>query len=211
MNIVKSLVDLYLKGGVMMWPILFLCLVGVAVIIERFWYMHRITMDAAEFMRDIRQAVLKKNIKQAVEMCDQHRGPIATLLKAGLLRYGRPMEEIEHAIENAAIHEVGQLEKRLAWLATTANISPMLGFLGTVSGMIKSFDQLARVGLGNPAAVAKGISEALITTAAGLIVAIPMQMFYNYFTQKVAAFVRDMEISSGMLIETMKELQASKD
>ena len=206
MTIINQIIALYLKGGIMMWPILLLLLIGVAVIIERLWYMHRIKLDTAEFMRDIRQAVLKKNIKQAVEMCEQYRGPIATLLKAGLLRYGRPTEEIEHAIENAAIHEVGQLEKRLAWLATGANISPMFGFLGTVTGMIKSFDKLAAVGLGNPAAVAKGISEALITTAAGLIVAIPLQIAYNYFIQRVSAFVRDMEISSGMLMETVREV-----
>lgn len=205
MNVINSIINMYVKGGIMMWPILLLCLIGVAVIIERIWYMYRIKVDTAEFMRDIRQAVLKKNIKLAVELCEQNRGPIATLLKAGLLRYGRPMEEIEHAIESAAIHEVGQLEKRLAWLATGANLAPMFGFLGTVTGMIKSFEQLAAVGLGNPAAVARGISEALITTAAGLIVAIPLQVAYNYFIQRVAEFVRDMEISSSMLMETVRE------
>jgi biopolymer transport protein ExbB len=133
---------------------------------------------------------------------------VASVTKAGLLRYGHTREDIEKTIENAALYELDRLEKRLGVLATTANVAPMLGFLGTVTGMIKSFGTLAEQGLTNPAAVAIGISEALITTASGLIIAIPAQLAYNWFTTKVTRFVRDIETASNMLLETFIEMDA---
>ena len=110
-------------------------------------------------------------------------------------------------MESVALHEVSKLEKGLWILATVANVAPLLGFLGTVSGMIASFDALAEVGLGNPQAVAGGISEALITTAAGLAIAFPVQALYNYFTNKVSVLGLDMETSSSMLLETFNEIE----
>ena len=118
-------------------------------------------------------------------------------------------EDVEKTIENAALFEMGRLERNLVWLATIANVSPLLGFFGTVAGMIKSFDALAEAGLSNPGLVAAGISEALITTAAGLAVAIPAQLAYNFFMSKINKFVRDIEISTNMLLETFGEMQRS--
>jgi biopolymer transport protein ExbB len=115
-----------------------------------------------------------------------------------------------NAIENAALYELDRLEKRLGVLATTANVAPMLGFLGTVAGMIKSFATLAEQGLTNPAAVAVGISEALITTATGLIIAIPAQLVYNWYTTKITRFVRDIETASNMLVETFTEMDSQR-
>jgi len=103
--------------------------------------------------------------------------------------------------------ETTRLERGLAVIATAANIEPMLGFLGTVTGMIGSFDALAKSGLSNPGLVAAGISEALITTASGLIIAIPMQLAYNYFTTRINRFVRDVETSTNMLLETYGEME----
>ena len=117
---------------------------------------------------------------------------------------------IEKTIENAALYELDRLEKRLGVLATTANVAPMLGFLGTVAGMIKSFATLAEQGLTNPAAVAVGISEALITTATGLIIAIPAQLIYNWYTTKITRFVRDIETASNMLVETFTEMDSQR-
>ena len=132
-----------------------------------------------------------------------------SILKAGLLKYGQPKEDVEKTIENAALFEMGRMERNLVWLATIANVSPLLGFFGTVAGMIKSFDALAEAGLSNPGLVAAGISEALITTAAGLAVAIPTQLAYNYFMNKINKFVRDIETSTNMLLETFGEMQRS--
>jgi biopolymer transport protein ExbB len=131
-------------------------------------------------------------------------------MKAGLLRYGHTREDIEKTIENAALYELDRLEKRLGMLATTANVAPMLGFLGTVTGMIKSFATLASSGLTNPGAVAAGISEALLTTAAGLMIAIPAQLAYNWYTTKINRFVRDIETATNMLMETFIEMDSQR-
>ena len=162
-------------------------------------------------MTKIRKALLvNRNVKEAIKICEQGKGPVASVMKAGLLRYGHPREDIEKTIENAALYELDRLEKRLGVLATTANVAPMLGFLGTVAGMIKSFATLAEQGLTNPAAVAVGISEALITTATGLIIAIPAQLVYNWYTTKITRFVRDIETASNMLVETFTEMDSER-
>jgi biopolymer transport protein ExbB len=192
-----------------MWPILLFSLLALAVIIERFIVFHRAKVNVNEFLTKVRKALLvNRNVKEAIKVCEQYRGPVASVTKAGLLRYGHDRQDIEKTIENAALYELDRLERRLGILATTANVEPMLGFLGTVSGMIKSFGTLATQGLSNPGAVAAGISEALITTAAGLIVAIPAQLAFNWFTTKVTRFVRDIETASNMLMETFIEMDS---
>lgn len=197
----------FIQGGLFMWPLLFFSLLALTIIIERIIVFHKAKINVNEFLTKVRKALLvNRNVKEAIKVCEQYRGPVASVVKAGLLRYGHDREDIEKTIENAALYELDRLEKRLGGLATTANVAPMLGFLGTVSGMIKSFGTLATQGLSNPGAVAAGISEALITTAAGLIIAIPAQLAYNWFTTKVTRFVRDIETASNMLMETFIEM-----
>ena len=201
--------DLFRQGGIFMWPLLFFSLLALTVIIERFIVLTKARINVNEFLTKIRKSLLvNRDVKEAIKVCEQYRGPVASVVKAGLLRYGtgHNQEDIEKTIENAALYELDRLEKRLGVLATTANVAPMLGFLGTVTGMIKSFGTLAEQGLTNPAAVAIGISEALITTASGLIIAIPAQLAYNFFTTKVTRFVRDIETASNMLMETFIEM-----
>jgi biopolymer transport protein ExbB len=199
----------FIQGGIFMWPILLFSLIALAVIIERFIVFHRAKVNVNEFLTKVRKALLvNRNVKEAIKVCEQYRGPVASVTKAGLLRYGHDRLDIEKTIENAALYELDRLERRLSVLATTANVEPMLGFLGTVSGMIKSFGTLATSGLSNPGAVAAGISEALITTAAGLIIAIPAQIAFNYFTTKVTRYVRDIETASNMLLETFMEMES---
>jgi biopolymer transport protein ExbB len=199
----------FIQGGIFMWPILLFSLLALAVIIERFIVFQKAKINVNEFLTKVRKALLvNRNVKEAIKVCEQYRGPVASVIKAGLLRYGHDREDIEKTIENAALYELDRLERRLSILATTANVEPMLGFLGTVSGMIKSFGTLATQGLSNPGAVAAGISEALITTAAGLIVAIPAQICFNWFTTKVTRFVRDIETASNMLLETFIEMES---
>jgi biopolymer transport protein ExbB len=194
-----------------MYPLLFFSVLAATVAIERFIVFSKAKINVNEFLTKIRKALLvNRNVKEAIKVCEQNRGPVASVMKAGLLRYGHAREDIEKTIENAALYELDRLEKRLGILATTANVAPMLGFLGTVAGMIKSFATLAEQGLTNPALVAVGISEALITTAAGLIIAIPAQLVYNWYNTKITRFVRDIETASNMLVETFTEMDSQR-
>jgi biopolymer transport protein ExbB len=194
-----------------MYPLLFFSVLAATVAIERFIVFSKAKLNVSDFLTKIRKALLvNRNVKEAIKICEQSKGPVASVMKAGLLRYGHSREDVEKTIENAALYELDRLEKRLGVLATTANVAPMLGFLGTVAGMIKSFATLAEQGLTNPAAVAVGISEALITTATGLIIAIPAQLVYNWYTTKITRFVRDIETASNMLVETFTEMDSQR-
>jgi len=194
-----------------MYPLLFFSVLAATVAIERFIVFSKAKINVSDFLTKIRKALLvNRNVKEAIKICEQSKGPVASVMKAGLLRYGHSREDVEKTIENAALYELDRLEKRLGVLATTANVAPMLGFLGTVAGMIKSFATLAEQGLTNPAAVAVGISEALITTATGLIIAIPAQLVYNWYTTKITRFVRDIETASNMLVETFSEMDSQR-
>lgn len=205
-----NLLDKFNQGGPVMWPLLIFSVLALAVAIERFFALRKARVNVNEFLARVRKALMvNRSLRDAVKICEQYQGPVASVLKAGLLKFGQPKEDVEKTIENAALFEMGRLERGLPFLATTANISPLLGFLGTVTGMINSFDALAKVGLSNPAAVAAGISEALITTATGLAIAIPVQLVYNYFMNKINKFVRDIETAANMLVETFGEMDRS--
>ncbi|GAB4220219.1 MAG: MotA/TolQ/ExbB proton channel family protein [Acidobacteriota bacterium] len=195
------------QGGLMMWPLLACSILGVIFIIERIIAYYRVKGDTAEIVSAVRESILKRELRRSIEICENYDHPVAITLKSGLLRFGKPHEEIEKAMESVALHEVSKLEKGLWVLATVANIAPLFGFLGTVTGMIASFEGLAEVGLGQPEVVAGGISEALITTATGLMIALPVQAAYNYFNNRVAQFALDMEISASVLLETFNEIE----
>lgn len=186
-----------------MWPLLALSILGLTVMIWRWWALRQAAAGVPTLMKALRTALMDGNIPQAIAVCDKHPGPVANIVKAGLIRASRPKEEVELALQDASAHELAVLERGLPVLATVAMIAPLLGFLGTVTGMINSFEALASVGLNNPAAVAKGISEALITTAAGLIIAIPVQMAYNYFVTNVNGLVRNMESAANVVLEAL--------
>ncbi len=206
-----DLVTYYRQGGVCMHPLLFFSVLALTFIIERFIVYQKAKVNVNEFLTRIRKALLvNRNVKEAVKVCEETRGPVASVMKAGLLRYGHTRDDIEKTVENASLYELDRLEKHLAVLATTSNVAPMLGFLGTVTGMIKSFAALASEGLTNPGAVAAGISEALITTAAGLFIAIPAQLAYNWYITKINRFVRDIETATNMLMETFSEMDSQR-
>jgi biopolymer transport protein ExbB len=209
-NFGGNFVQIFRDGGPVMWPLLLFSVIGMVFIIERFLALRRAKINVNEFLAKTRKAlIVNRSVKSAIKVCEDYRGPVASILKAGLLKYGQPREDIEKTIENAALWEMGRLEMNLVWLATIANVAPLLGFFGTVTGMIKSFDALAEAGLSNPGLVASGISEALITTAMGLAVAIPVQLAYNFFMSRINKFVRDIETSSNMLLETFGEMERS--
>jgi len=199
----------FARGGPVMWPLLAASILGATVILWRWWALRQATADVPRFMKELREKLLAGDRDAALQVCDRHPGPASAIVRAGLIRYGRPKDEIELALQDASAHELASLERGLPILATVAMIAPLLGFLGTVTGMINSFDALASVGLNNPSAVARGISEALITTAAGLIIAIPVQMAYNYFVHRVNSLVRNMESAANLVIEGLGEAGAA--
>jgi biopolymer transport protein ExbB len=198
------------QGGPIMWPLLICSILGLIFVIERAISYYRIKGEASEISSAVREALLAGDLRRAIEITESYTHPVAATLKAGLLRYGRSTEEIERAMEVVALHEVSRLERNLWILATVANIAPLFGFLGTVTGMIGSFEALAEVGLGNPKAVAAGIAEALITTAAGLMIALPVQYAFNHFTNRVNHYTLGMETSAAVLLETFSEARTDE-
>lgn len=208
---IGDLVTQFQQGGPMMYPLLVFSLLALTFIIERAIALRRAKINVNEFLSKVRKALLvNRDVRAAIKVCEEYKGPVASVVKSALLKYGHPREEIEKNIESAAIFESGRLERGLMVLSSTANVAPMMGFLGTVTGMIRSFATLATQGLTNPGAVAAGISEALITTATGLFIAIPAQLGYNYFMSRINKFMRDIETASNMLMETFVEMDSER-
>ncbi len=198
------LVDIIFQGGILMWPIMLCSIVGLAITVERIFALRRADIDTREFMDIMRQVLRQNRIREAIEICDETEAPVARIMKAGILKHNRSKDDIREAIEDAGRFEIPRLERYLSALATCANIAPLLGLLGTVSGMIKAFGQIQnKRGQVNPSDLAEGISNALVTTAAGLTVAIPMLVVYNYFVTRVDNMIVEMELSSSELIELL--------
>lgn len=196
--------ELISRGGVIMWPILVCSILVLSIAIERFYTMRRMSVDATEFMDIIRGALRQNRLQEAVQVCDETSAPIARIVKAGLLRAGRSKEDIREAIEDAGRLEVPRLGRYLPALATCASVAPLLGLLGTVQGMIKCFAVIEhKQGQVIPADLAEGIANALVTTFAGLAVAIPALVIYNYFVSRVDNMVVEMEIGSAELVDIL--------
>lgn len=201
------MLQLFYDGGIFMWPLLLTLLLGLAVAFERLWAISRASINTRKFLQRIKIALKEEGITAAQEICANTRGPVAAIFHAGLMRVDRGLEHVEKAIENAGTIEMSFLEKGLVWLATIANIAPMLGFLGTVSGMISAFAAIAEAGDIEPSIVASGISEALITTASGLAIAIPIQAFHNFFVSRIDRLIIDMEESANDLIDFLIDME----
>ena len=197
------MVELFFKGGPFMYPLLLMLLFGIAVSFERLWSLTRSSINTREFFAEVQEALRQRGPEGAAEVCSNTRGPVASVLHAGLLRLDRGLVHVEKAIEEAGAIEMAFLEKGMVWLATVANIAPLLGFLGTVSGMIGAFDAIAKAGDVEPSIVAAGISEALITTASGLVIAIPIQAFHNFFISKIDKIIIDMQESSNQFVDEL--------
>lgn len=195
---------LFQQGGILMWPILATSVVAMAITIERLFSLRRATIDTREFMDSIRSVLRQNRIAEALQMCEETQGPIARIMKAGIMKHDKSKADIREAIEDAGHLEVPRLERYLSALATCANIAPLLGLLGTVAGMIKAFAQIQyKQGQVNPSDLAEGIGNALVTTAAGLCVAIPALIVFNYFVSRVENMVLEMEVSSSELVDLL--------
>lgn len=203
------MLDFIIKGGPIMGLIILCSVMALAVFLERMWYLRSARIDTGKFMSEISNKVKKNRVMEALDMCNVTKGPIARILKSGIMKYDRSRADIKEAIEDAGVHEVPLLEKNLGVLATIAHISPLLGLLGTVVGMLKAFQVIEAKATSmvpvNPGDLAGGIWEALITTIAGLSVAIPTYVAYNYLVSRVNNFVLDMEKSATELANLLSD------
>ena len=201
------MVDLFNDGGWAMWPIAFLLVFGVAIALERLYTLSQAAIDAAGFFEQLEHTMRSGGVKQAAQLCSETRGPVASVLHTGLLRMHRGVDNVEKAIENAGAVQMAFLERGMVWLSTVANLAPMVGFLGTVSGMIGAFQAIKGAGDVEPSLVAGGISEALITTAAGLVVGIIIQFCYNFFSSRIDKIIADMQEHTAGFIDVLIELE----
>ena len=192
------------KGGPVMVLIGLCSLVAVWVFFERLFHYHRAQIRVDEFMKGIRNVLKRQNIVEAISICEETPGPVAHVLKAAIIKHGTSGEEIREAVSDAGLTEVPRLEKNLTVLATVAHVSPLLGLFGTVLGMIKAFIVVQqRAPIVQPGDLAGGIWESLITTAAGLAVAIPSYVAYNYLVSRVEGLVLDMEKCSAEIVHLL--------
>lgn len=201
-----SLIDMCMKGGWIMIVLLLLSIMAIYIFGQKWWMIRRASKIDRNFMNDIRDLVLDGKMKSAVELCQKSDSPVARLIEKGIERIGRPLSDIQTAVENTANIEVARLEKGLPYLATVAGGAPMVGFLGTVTGMIRAFFNMANAGNNiDITLLSSGIYEAMVTTVGGLIVGIVAYFAYNYLTAKVSDVVLKMENST---MEFMDLLQA---
>ncbi|MFC2094735.1 MotA/TolQ/ExbB proton channel family protein [Bacteroidota bacterium] len=204
--------EIFLKGGVVMWLILACSVLGVSVVIDRFLVLRKAKINVPSFMVRLRGLIKKKDISRAVSVCMEEKSPIANIVRKGLKKYKYGHDRVKEAIENAGKQEISVLEKGLSILATVAGIAPLLGFLGTVTGMITAFMTIEDLaGSANPSDLAGGIWEALITTAFGLIVGIFALAFYNYFLSSVKRLVGEMEMVANDVVDTIQDISENKD
>lgn len=196
-------------GGPLMWPILLCSVFAVAIALEKSLFLYKANIGSREFLKNILEKMKRHDTKEALQICENTPSPIAHILKAGILKYDRPRQQIIEAIEDASLYEIPRLQKNLTILSTITHIAPLLGLLGTVAGLARCFQALQAHSenlVPVPASfLAGGIWEALLTTVAGLVVAIPTSVVYNYLVSRVNAFILEMEKASTELVNFLTE------
>lgn len=197
------LVQYFIDGGPFMWPILFALIFGLAFAFERAYSLIISSIDSKKFYEDLSNVLENESVQAAVDLCDNTRGPVAGVFHAGLSRFHRGLREVEKAVQNAGSLEMAFLEKNMIWLNTVITVAPMIGFTGTVVGMVSAFDAIEAANDISPAVVAGGISQALLTTAFGLIVAMIIQFFQNFFVSRIDQLILDMEENSVKLMDQL--------
>jgi biopolymer transport protein ExbB len=199
--------EIWTGGGWMMWPLLACLIIGMVVIV---WKLFDLTTKSARTRRVLRQVdslVTENRIAEAVEAAEKSNTPAGRILAEGLRRHSEGTERVAKAIENAGMIEMAKLESGLVTLATVSTVAPLLGFLGTVIGMIEAFQAIELAGEVEATIVAAGIKVALITTAAGLVIAIPVSIGHNYFVAKIDSLVIEMEESAQRTIDHLHDME----
>jgi len=204
-----SLLELLFKGGYMMIPIVLLSVTAVYIFVERIMTINKAAKTPEQFNDQIKQLVINGDISGARSLCNQTATPIARMIEKGIVRIGNPLKNIEASIENVGKIELYKLEKNLSLLASISGAAPMIGFLGTVTGMIQAFISIAQEeGVVSPKLLSSGIYEAMITTAAGLFVGILAYLGYNFLIARVEKLVHNMEYTSIEFIDLLQEPQS---
>lgn len=194
----------FLEGGwEWMLPVLLCLVIGLAIAIERILYLSLSTINSKKLIANVEEALKNGGIEAAKEVCRNTRGPIASIYWQGLDRYDQGLDAVEKAVVSYGSVQTGQMESGLSWIGLFIALSPMLGFMGTVVGMIAAFDAIQAAGDISPTLVAGGIKVALLTTLMGLIAAVILQLFYNYIVSKIDSLVNDMEDSSITLMDIL--------
>ena len=204
-----SLWDLTLQGGVIMIPLAVMLLVSIYILVERYIVIRRASQEDATFMKRIRDYIHDGEIESATKLCKKTDTPYARLIHKGITRIGRPMNDVLVAIENTGNIEISALGRGFTWLSTTAAAAPMIGFLGTVTGMIEAFFDMSKAGTAsNIAVLSDGIYEALVTTVAGLIVGIVALFAYNFLVSRVNRVMNNLEAKTMEFMDLLNEPSA---
>ena len=202
--------QLIIRGGPIMVPIIMCSIIALGIILEKLIYFSSIHINTHKLKEQVFELIKSDKIEEAIHICNENRSPVAKILKAGILMFGHSRDEIKEAMEDISLFEIPKLEKRFTALATIAHITPLLGLLGTVTGMAGSFhtiqERTSTLNPVTPGDLAGGIWEALLTTVAGLMVAIPTYVAYKYLISRVNAFVLEMERAGTELINFLSHL-----
>lgn len=200
-----SFLEILSQGGLLMIPLFILSIITIYVIAERWRSLENSKMDINNTLNSIESLLKSGSQQRAIQYCEEFDKPLARILKAGIRKLGRPIVDIQDSIKKAGKKEIFQLEKRMNWLATIAGVAPLIGFTGTVTGMIRAFMDIQSLqGNVNPSVLAGGIWEALITTATGLIVGIIAFGFYNYLLGKINRMIFELENASADFIDLLQ-------
>lgn len=198
------MLEFIIKGGPVMVPLLLCSVISLSIIVERFLSLRRTRILRYDVLQRIEELLRDRKIPEASTLCKRYPSSMTRILLAAILNHDKSRQEIKEIIEDAGRQEMPVLERYLTILGTIASISVLLGLLGTVSGMIRTFNAIAALGYGHPEALAAGISEALVATATGLAIAIPTLVMYNYFTSKTDSLVIEMEKNSLRMLSILK-------
>ncbi len=207
----QAIKEKFLEGGAgWMAPILIFVILGLAIAIERILYLNLSTINSRKLIAKVEAALKKGGIEEAKKVARDTKGPIASIFYQGLDRYDQGMDNVEKAVVSYGSVQIAQMESGLVWIGLFISLSPMLGFMGTVVGMVDAFDSIQAAGDVSPTLVAGGIKVALLTTLAGLIAAVILQLFYSYIISKIDSLTMDMEDSSITLVDMLTDYNRKK-
>jgi biopolymer transport protein ExbB len=204
-----GVIDYIQKGGLLMWPILACSIIAIAVFAERFFYLHRANIHVGEFLKGLSNLIRRRNFAEALHEAAGTPGPVARVIHAALLQHAAPRSELREVVQEAGQLEVPKLERFLGVLATLAFLAPLLGLIGTVSGMIEAFGTIAsHGGYATVTELSGGIYKSLLTTAAGLVVATPTFVAYSYLSSRINAMLHEMERAGIEIVHLLKDSEA---
>lgn len=205
----EQAIDFFQKGGFIIYPLLLCSILGLAIAIEKAFSLRQKKVIIPEIVHVLDNIKGQDDVGLALSICDKHDGPFANIITAGLENRNLPKDEIKEALNDQGRQEVRVLERGTVILETIAGIAPLLGLLGTVIGILKVFNVIAEIGVGQASALSAGISEALITTIVGLFIGIPAVVAYNYFITKAEGLILEIEKYSNQLLKKVSSFQSN--